>query len=59
VRIRLSLTLNVSRSAQPASPDDPPFVDERGYAATELSSVPPIGFQIQPTNHQDPFEGEE
>ena len=56
MRIRLALTLNITRHGRDTAVDEPPYVDDRGYAATELSTTPPIGFHIQPTNQQHPFE---
>lgn len=38
---------------------DAPEIDDRGSATTELASIVPIGFHVQPTNVQSPFEGDD
>lgn len=43
----------------PDRPDEPPQIDDRGFAVTDLASTVPIGFHIQPTNNQDPFDADE
>ena len=56
MRIRFSFTINITRDREPQLNDEPPHVDDRGYSATEHAGHQRIGFQIQPTNPQDPFE---
>lgn len=58
MKIRLAFTFSIERNS-PAAEAEAPYVEDKGIAVTELSATPPIGFHIQPTNNQDPFEAGE
>lgn len=58
MKIRLALTFSIGRDRQVPA-DEPREVDEKGSFIVERAEPVPIGFAIRPTNHQDPFEGDD
>lgn len=51
MRIRFSITLDIDRAAKevPSAPE----VDDKGFASTELSEIPRVGFSISPSTPEE------